>query len=273
MAYRTVKESFWTDPKIHKLSVTEKLLYLYCITCPTSHSCGLYYLPITTIAEETGISIKDVIQGLANLESMLFLRYDKDTSTIFIRTMFGHQAVSGGNPKVILSGINKHLKNIHSLSLIDAFIKEYQYLNITLPERWLNVGSTLPQAVSLGLGLGLGLGLVTDTVDEKKLKSQKLHYFHEVFWPKYPKKKAKEDAIKAWLQIDYNPELYKTIMCAIEIQKTTEDWTKEKGKFIPYPASWLRGKRWEDDVKGVVCKTPEQRLQDMLALSENTKGE
>ena len=62
-------------------------------------------------------------------------------------------------------------------------------------------------------------------------------------------------------------------MCAIEIQKTTEDWTKEKGKFIPYPASWLRGKRWEDDVKGVVCKTPEQRLQDMLALSENTKGE
>ena len=29
--------------------------------------------------------------------------------------------------------------------------------------------------------------------------------------------------------------------------KMTSDWKKEKGQYIPYPASWLNQKRWEDE--------------------------
>ena len=37
------------------------------------------------------------------------------------------------------------------------------------------------------------------------------------------------------------------LLDAIEKQKKSEDWKKEGGKFIPYPTTWLNGKRWEDE--------------------------
>ena len=69
----------------------------------------------------------------------------------------------------------------------------------------------------------------------------------EVFWLAYPKKKAKGDAQKAWSKLKPNGDLTDSILKAIEVQKISEDWTKENGKFIPYPASWLNGRRWEDE--------------------------
>ena len=36
---------------------------------------------------------------------------------------------------------------------------------------------------------------------------------------------------------------------AINKQKTTEQWCKDGGKYIPYPATWLNGGRWQDEVK------------------------
>jgi hypothetical protein len=34
----------------------------------------------------------------------------------------------------------------------------------------------------------------------------------------------------------------------MQLAKTSEDWLKENGKYIPYPATWLKGCRWEDEV-------------------------
>ena len=36
------------------------------------------------------------------------------------------------------------------------------------------------------------------------------------------------------------------LICAIEMQKKTAQWTKDNGQFIPHPATWLNSKRWED---------------------------
>lgn len=63
------------------------------------------------------------------------------------------------------------------------------------------------------------------------------------FWSAYPRKKAKADAQKAWKGVKVELPI---ILNAIEQQKRSPDWQKEGGKYIPYPASWLRGKRWED---------------------------
>lgn len=34
----------------------------------------------------------------------------------------------------------------------------------------------------------------------------------------------------------------------IERAMTSEDWQKEGGKFIPYPATWLGARGWEDEI-------------------------
>ena len=47
---------------------------------------------------------------------------------------------------------------------------------------------------------------------------------------------------------------------AVRKQKLSDDWTKENGKFIPYPATWLNGQRWLDtdtDNKGSAYKWEE----------------
>ena len=65
------------------------------------------------------------------------------------------------------------------------------------------------------------------------------------FWKHYPRKVSKPNALKAWLKVKPDDELTKTIISAISKQNLS---AKEE-QFIPHPASWLNGKRWEDEVK------------------------
>jgi predicted phage replisome organizer len=67
------------------------------------------------------------------------------------------------------------------------------------------------------------------------------------FWSAYPKKKAKEAARKAWVKLKPDETLGKEIIQAVIESAKTKDWLKENGKYIPYPATYLNGKRWEDE--------------------------
>jgi uncharacterized protein YdaU (DUF1376 family) len=68
------------------------------------------------------------------------------------------------------------------------------------------------------------------------------------FWVSYPRKKSKGAAEKAWLKINPDEQLHDRILDAIEQAKTSEDWQSYGGKFIPYPASWLNARGWEDEL-------------------------
>lgn len=68
----------------------------------------------------------------------------------------------------------------------------------------------------------------------------------ERFWKAYPRKVAKADALKAFEKNVPGP-LLETVLNALEKQKRSEDWTRDNGRYIPYPATWLNGKRWEDE--------------------------
>lgn len=72
-------------------------------------------------------------------------------------------------------------------------------------------------------------------------------YPFDEFWSAYPKKKAKEAAKKAWIKLKPNETLGKEIIQAVTESAKTKDWIKENGKYIPYPATYLNGKRWEDE--------------------------
>lgn len=69
----------------------------------------------------------------------------------------------------------------------------------------------------------------------------------EEFWKAYPKKRSRGLAEKSWAKIKPSEQLHNAIMQSLERAKTSEDWTKDNGKFIPHPASWLTAKGWEDE--------------------------
>lgn len=67
------------------------------------------------------------------------------------------------------------------------------------------------------------------------------------FYSAYPKKVAKQDAIRAWMNICPENGLYEKIITALETHKRSRDWARNDGQYIPNPATWLNGKRWDDD--------------------------
>lgn len=69
------------------------------------------------------------------------------------------------------------------------------------------------------------------------------------FWSLYPNRKGKADAEKAWSKLEPTDELFAQICEGLAKQVTCYEWTKDGGKFIPHPATWLNGKRWTDEVK------------------------
>jgi len=73
----------------------------------------------------------------------------------------------------------------------------------------------------------------------------------EKFWKAYPKKVSKENALKAFKKINPTESLLNELLTALDRQKISPQWTKDGGQYIPYPATWLNGRRWEDEIEGV----------------------
>lgn len=99
----------------------------------------------------------------------------------------------------------------------------------------------------------------------------------EKFWETYPRKKAKGDAYKAWIQTEKKRPPLHEIVSALIALKASSDWRRDGGQYVPYPASWLRawgwadapdvdaadivkGKMWFDTVSGIEAKAQELGL-------------
>lgn len=67
------------------------------------------------------------------------------------------------------------------------------------------------------------------------------------FWTAYPRKAKKLHAAKSFSKLTVTPELLAVMLAAIGESRQSEDWTREEGRFIPHPSSWLNQRRWEDE--------------------------
>ena len=91
-----------------------------------------------------------------------------------------------------------------------------------------------------------------DTVSKSSLKksaslTKAQESLFDRFWEAYPKKLSKGQAEKAWKSIKPDEQLVATMIATIERAMTLDDWMRDGGKFIPYPATWLTSKRWLDE--------------------------
>lgn len=101
-------------------------------------------------------------------------------------------------------------------------------------------------------------------INKNKIKENNNLLFVQ-FWDKYPKKKGKQSAEKAFQKIAPDEALFKTMLNAIEEQKKSAEWQKDNGQYIPHPATWLNGRRWEDEIKVDVC---EEQTEEFI-IGEN----
>ncbi len=84
------------------------------------------------------------------------------------------------------------------------------------------------------------------------------------FWTEYPKKKSKQDAEKAWLKLNPDTDLADQIIGKVKIAKACDDWQREQGRYIPYPATFLNGERWTDE--GVTVEPMKAKAATVVQL-------
>ncbi len=100
------------------------------------------------------------------------------------------------------------------------------------------------------------------------LESETKKAAFDVFWERWPKKEAKGAGQRAWMKIPIAE--YPTITAGLERWLVSDQW---KRGVIPHPATWLNGKRWQDEdipqfvggTNGNVTSFSERRSQKAAA--------
>lgn len=67
------------------------------------------------------------------------------------------------------------------------------------------------------------------------------------FYELYPRHEGRIAALKAWQKLKPNPGLADLIVKHVDLRKQT-DWRDRERKHIPLPASFINGRRWEDEI-------------------------
>ena len=77
------------------------------------------------------------------------------------------------------------------------------------------------------------------------------------FWKAYPRRVGKDAARRAFAKRKPDRGLLDDMLTAIDQQKQTEQWRKNRGQFIPFPATWLNRGSWEDEVEIPFSEPPD----------------
>ena len=86
---------------------------------------------------------------------------------------------------------------------------------------------------------------IKDKGNKEKDKTEKENDF-ALFWEEYPKKKGRGAAEKAFEKALKKTDI-NTLLDAVKIQRNSDQWTRDNGQWIPYPATWLNQERWNDE--------------------------
>lgn len=102
------------------------------------------------------------------------------------------------------------------------------------------------QNASAPLALDASAPLALARSRESEAESEKNIGQFDAFWAAYPRKVAKQDALKAWKKLRLVNGDFERVMAALESAKRS-DWAQRSAEHIPHPATWLNGRRFEDE--------------------------
>ena len=107
-----------------------------------------------------------------------------------------------------------------------------------------------------------GESLVVQTADDRIVKSPcpsmtpaLSDQMFERFWQAYPRKVSKSTAQKAFCKLKVTQTLLDKMLVCLESAKQTRQW--QDPQYIPYPDTWLNGRRWEDELTENAIRIPD----------------
>ncbi|MDN7489490.1 hypothetical protein QZM35_17420 [Burkholderia sp. AU45274] len=226
---RTIKPEFFTSEDIVALSPFARLLYI-ALWCEADREGRFAWKPATfkmRYLPADDVNILDLCQELLDRGLVVTYRDETDNEIEKNRELFD--------------------KSLDTLAFIPKF---YRHQNINnretpsvLPEPLSNprVADASRREKHAPRGEGKGKERNTNT---RVTTSRDVDF--EKFWAIYPRKDSKVQAERAFSKIAPNEQLLAKILAGVQRAATSEQWSKDEGRFIPYASTWLNGKRWED---------------------------
>lgn len=126
--YGITSSKFWIGETGKRLRGNPNLQVLahYLISSPHAAMSGLYYLPKMYIAQDTGLPLQVVMEGLRSLSEEGFCTYDEATEIVFVHKMSRYQmgdALKFTDNK--RTGLIREISKLPKTVLINMFFKEY----------------------------------------------------------------------------------------------------------------------------------------------------
>jgi uncharacterized UPF0160 family protein len=215
---RSINTKFWDDPFIVKLSLTEKLLFLYLITNSLTNLLGVYEISLRKISFDTGINQNTVRKGLE--------RFEKVRKVFYIDSF------------IILPNFLKNQKLNKNMKI--AVEKEFDLLPDGLKTNLLDNGS---ETVRNGYQTILnGMQKIrkeedeskdeVEDQDEEKIDKSKFKNFEQVvsfFDSKFYKEQKWLDAYDKLIRLDNYSE--DRILEIVKEFRSDGNWWKDNGNF------------------------------------------
>lgn len=273
--YRQVQLSFWTDSFIaDNFSAEDKYFYLYALTNLHTSLCGCYEVSEKQIAKEMGYSVESVEAILDRFEkSFNLIRYDKKTKELLILNWSKYNWTSSPKFRPPLERSIEEVKNTNFKDYLMDLLNgedttDFRYRIDTVSEEDSDVLYPTDTTVNVTDTVIVNSSNSTNVVKKRVRKKYEDTPEFEAFWNAYPKQKAKTEAREAFAKVDVPLQ---TLLDALEVQKRSNDWTKDGGQYIPYPAKWLNKRRWEDSMDAKPIET--DRYANLRRLAEEFDDE
>ncbi len=210
---RTIKPELWTDPEFVECSTNARLLFVAALNFASDYGV-MADKPVQLKMQcfpGDDIAITPLIEELIDAGFWIRRPAPDGTSVLVIRTFLQHQRVD--KPQDGRWGD---------------------------PSDWPSIAECSPNVRRL-----IPEGSTTEGNGRKgDIALPPLPDDFAAWYAQYPRKKARADALKAWKAIAApRPTVDELIAACAGLRKLP----KHEEKFIPYPASWIRDRRWEDE--------------------------
>lgn len=90
-------------------------------------------------------------------------------------------------------------------------------------------------------------GKVRLELGKSKVSNTLVHF--DTFWEAYPRKIGKDKSRRWFESHKVERELLDQMLTALDTQIKSEQWTRDNGRYIPHPYTWLNQGRWQDEVQ------------------------
>lgn len=91
--YAKISPRFWTGETGRQLRrcPEAQVVAMYLCTAPMANMIGVYYLPISYISADTGLSMEGALEGLRRVSEVGFCTYDEQSEFVFVHEMASWQ--------------------------------------------------------------------------------------------------------------------------------------------------------------------------------------